>query len=267
METKKPRLIIDTDVGTDCDDLFALTYAIVAMKKGEIDIKAITTCQEKNQVRAKIVRKLERILEVDIPIFSGTEASNRTYIKKGVERNSYCGFEHLALSEEELKELIKELAPIVYEDGDILVGIGPLTNMASQLKTNETIRNVKEIYLMGLNEDSHNFKIDLDATNEVLQAKWKKYLVTSEVSKNVLMVRADLEKLRENKLGEFLADSAVRWMNFSGKTELKMYDVLAVSAAMNEGYVRFFQNHTRAISDYVNPTLKEKLMEVIQHAS
>jgi inosine-uridine nucleoside N-ribohydrolase len=261
------KIIIDTDVGTDCDDLFALAYAMTAMKSGKIDIKAITTVSEKNQVRAKIVRKLERILGLDLPIISGTLAGDRSYVKNGVARSIYCGFEHLALSEKELAEPLKQFPEIAYEKGDRLVGIGPLTSIAEEMNKNPSLRNVEEIYLMGLNEDSHNFKVDSEATRRVLTYDWKKYLVTSKISENVVITCRDMEQLRGSELAEFLADSAVRWLDFSGKKQAKMYDVLAVSAAMDEGYVRFSENCGNSVSDYVNPELKEKLLGVVKNAS
>jgi len=228
---RKPKLVIDTDVGTDCDDLFALTYAMRAMKAGKIDIKAITTVSEKNQVRAKIVRKLERMLGLEIPIISGTNAEDRGYVKNGVKRSIYCGFEHLALSEEELNEPLKQSPEIAYETGDVLVGIGPLTNIDAQMTENPSLRNIREIYLMGLNENSHNFKVDLEASGRVLAHNWKKYLVTSEAAGSLVLRRKDLDQLRGTELGDFLLDSAIRWMDFSGK---KAYLCTVISGYDNE---------------------------------
>jgi purine nucleosidase len=265
-EIQKPRIVIDTDVGTDCDDAFALAYAMQAMKSGKINIKAITTVSERNQVRAKIVRKLERMLGLDIPIISGTEAGDRTYVKNGVARSLYCGFEHLALSDEELREPLKEFPPVAYEQGDVLVGIGPLTNIAEQMKANPSLSNVKSIYLMGLNQESHNFRVDSEATERVLSGRWKKYFVTSYAARDIMLNGGYLVSLMVNDLGDFLAGSAKRWWDFSRKTQLKMYDVLAVSAAMQEGYVHFFGNHESAVSEYVNPALKDKLVEVVKNA-
>lgn len=245
----KPVIVIDTDIGTDSDDAFAIAYAL---RNPEAEVKAIVTVQENKGLRAKIARKLIRIVGREVPIISGAEG----------EEKWRCGFEHLALSEKELSEPLKETPAIEYAKGDVLVGIGPLTNIAKQLRDNPTIKNVSEIYLMGSHEGSHNFKVDLGATREVLAHEWKKYFVTKDVSENIYFSRDKVYSLKGSNIGDFLADSTIRWLDFTRRCRATMYDVLAVSAALGEDYVKFRKSGKNKFVSYgVDSELEDKIME------
>jgi len=251
---KMKKIIIDTDVGTDVDDLFALTYAI---KNPDIRIQTITTVHGNTEIRAKIVKKLERILGVEIPVIAGAE--------KTLDRECYwCGFEHLALSKEEMKEPLAYLKYPRCDKNTTLVCIGPLTNIALQLEKNKSIKNIKNIYLMGSSFDDHNFNVDPKATKIVLSRPWKKKYITKEVSEKINFTREDLKSLCINELGDFIYESAIRWLDYAKREKAYMYDVLTVSAAIGEDFVKFKEEGSKILSYDVDSKLKDKIIEVIR---
>jgi len=259
MKEEQPELVIDTDVGTDCDDLFALTYAMQAMKLGKVDIKAITTVQGNTQVRAKIARKLERIIKSNIPIISGESCSEEAV------RKYWLGMEDKILSEAEKAEPLEVYEWPQYNPNTQLACIGPLTNIAMQLERNPSIKNVRNIYVMGSSLTSHNFVVDLEAKEKVFAQPWNIFQITKEDSLKIKFSRDELEALKKSKLGNFLADSAAAWLKRSGKDEAAMYDVLVVSAVMNEGYVKFEKRARNLyVSCGVDLKLKERLLEAIR---
>jgi len=249
-------LVIDTDIGTDVDDAFALAYAI----KNNADIKAIIIVHGDTEIRAKIARKLERIFGANIPVIIGKSGPKKA-------QKYWLGFEKNALTPEELKEPLEKLAFPKYDENMKLVCLGPLTNIAYQLENNPSIKNVKEIYVMGYSRNAHNFKVDLKAAEKVLAQPWDVYIITKKVSKKIYFTRNDLEQFRGSELGNFLYDSAIRWLNCSKKRTSVMYDVLTVSAALQEGYVKFKkQTNNRFISYDVDLKLKDKIIETIGSA-
>lgn len=251
----KQRLVIDTDVGTDVDDLFSLTYAI----RNKADVRTITTVHGNTEIRAKIARKLEKILNVDIPIIAGERCSEKMIEKY------WCGFEHLALTEEEIREPIEQKPFPAYERETKLVCIGPLTNIAFQLEKNSTIKNVRDIYVMGESLESHNFMVDPEATEQVFSQVWNIYQISKPVSKKISFTREELENFRGTDLGNFLYESAIRWLNYSGKTRVIMYDVLVMSSALSEDFVKFEQKEkNKFVSCDVNPKLKSKIIKIIK---
>jgi len=260
----KQKIVIDTDIGTDVDDAFALAYII---RNPDADLKAVSTVIGNTEIRAKIARKLERILQADIPIIAGQRGPEDS-VKK-----FWTGIEQQALAPEELKEPFKNSEYPEYTPNTNLICIGPLTNIALQLQTSPSIKNVKNIYVMGASESSHNFKADLKAWHEVNQQPWNIYQITKHDSEKISIAKKELEELRINPLGNFLYESAIRWLNHvnngwidhTPKTSCAMYDVLTVSAGIGEDYVKFRQiSENRFLSCDVSLDLKDKLMERIK---
>jgi purine nucleosidase len=250
-EKQKIKMIIDTDAGTDVDDLFALAYAL---KNPNIEVKAISTVHGDTIVRAKIIRKLEKILGVSVPIIVGKPGDSRYW----------TGIETQALTPEELAEPIQELNFPKYDFNTTLVCIGPMTNIQYQLEQGNGIRNVNQIYIMGDHLHSHNFRADNEAALITGMQDWKRHLVAKQVCKKITLTQQDLEGLRGTELGNFLYDSAISWMKHSGVKEPIMYDAVTVSAAAQEGYVTFEDRGNCFISEDIDLSFKNKLLETIK---
>jgi len=251
----KTKLVIDTDAGTDPDDLFAIVYAL---SHPNAEVKAITTVHGDTVLRSKIVRKLGRLLGIEIPITAGAErplVSNKMYLG---------GFEHKGLNREEHAEEFKSASFPEYDKDTTLVSIAPFTNIAMQLQNKSSILNVKNIYCMGYNKDSHNFLVDPDATDIVMNHSWNKYCITKEVSSKIKFTRKELHDLKGTELGDFLCESAIRGIDGMKREDSWMYDVLTVSAALGEPYVKFVKEGNRFISYDVDLELKDKLVEAIK---
>ena len=69
MPSKKIPVILDTDIGFDIDDTWALG---LLLKCPELDVKLITTSSDNTPIKAKLVAKfLEIVGRTDIPIGIG----------------------------------------------------------------------------------------------------------------------------------------------------------------------------------------------------
>jgi len=122
-------VIIDTDIGSDIDDTWALAMALGCP---EIDIKLIVTCAGDTTYRAKIVCKfLEKVGRTDIPVgiglTFGTENEAQKAYVEDYDISQYPGTVHTdgvaAMTD----------AILGSEDEVALVCIGPLPNIASML--------------------------------------------------------------------------------------------------------------------------------------
>lgn len=226
----RQRIVLDTDIGTDVDDAFALVYLL---KNPNADVLGISTVIGDPVIRAKIVKKLEKIIGIEIPIIAGQSGSEDS-VKK-----YWTGIERLALTDEELKEPFINNPFPEYSPDTRLVCIGPLTNVSLQLKRYPSIKNIREIYVMGSTDSSHNFKADLEAKTKVFREPWNIYQITKQVSEQISFTRKELEQIRETPLGQFLYESAIRWLDHTKRDKAIMYDVLTVSASLSEPYVKF----------------------------
>jgi purine nucleosidase len=136
------RIILDTDVGMDVDDAYAIS---LAAKSPEITIEGITTVYGDTLLRAKIALKLLKLAgRSDIPVFVG-EGEPITENKKSF----MLGFEGEGLLTPEdrgLKVTFGNAVEFITSRAldskrDLtLVCIGALTNIATAFKREPNIR-------------------------------------------------------------------------------------------------------------------------------
>jgi len=137
------KVIIDTDIGDDVDDAFALALAV---KSPELQVLGITTTFAETEVRARIVdRFLGEVGKSDIPVLAGkatgkTSMSQRRYAEGGHFGKSSHG---------DAAEFI--LQQIGKHPGEItLIAIGPLMNVGEVIDRDAAVfRKLKRVVIMG----------------------------------------------------------------------------------------------------------------------
>jgi purine nucleosidase len=151
-QTQKPaqapsapeKVIIDTDIGDDIDDAFAIA---LALKSPELEILGISTTFGDTEARAKIVdRLLGEAGRQDIPILAGTP----THTTNVMNQKRYGEGGHFAkTSHPNAVDFI--LDQIRRYPGQItLIAIGPLMNVGSLIdKDPQTFLKLKRVVIMG----------------------------------------------------------------------------------------------------------------------
>ncbi len=138
------KVIIDTDVGDDIDDAFALALAV---KSPELQILGIETTFGETETRARIVdRFLGEIGRSDIPVLAG----KKTPVKTSISQGRYADGGHFAkTSHRDAVDFL--LAEIRQYPGEItLICIGPLFNVGEAIDRDATtFRNLKRVVIMG----------------------------------------------------------------------------------------------------------------------
>ncbi len=139
----KPQLVIlDTDIGDDIDDAFALG---LALRSPELKILGITTTYGDTELRARLVdRYLAAAGRSDIPVAAGVATpqtnvfTQAAYARREPDHQHPNGVEFL-------------LEQIRQHPGEItLIGIGPLSNVGAAIKREpETFRKLKRVVIMG----------------------------------------------------------------------------------------------------------------------
>jgi inosine-uridine nucleoside N-ribohydrolase len=135
-------VIIDTDIGDDIDDAFALA---LALKSPELKILGVTTTFGDTEMRARLVeRYLTAIGRSDIPVLAGpmTKTDNvmtqAAYAKHGPERKFGDGAEFI------LREAREHPGEIT------LIGIGPLFTVEAAIKRDPAgFKKLKRVVIMG----------------------------------------------------------------------------------------------------------------------
>ena len=137
------KIILDTDIGDDIDDAFAVGLAI---QSPELEIRGITTAWGDTALRARLVDRL--LLETGnarIPVAEGIPSARKTtfsqarYATAGPPPRPHPEAVDFLLSQ--IRQNPREIT---------LICIGPLTNIGAAIDRDpETFRKVKQVVLMG----------------------------------------------------------------------------------------------------------------------
>jgi purine nucleosidase len=138
------KIIIDTDIGDDVDDAFAVA---LALRSPEVQILGITTSFGDTEMRAKLVdRMLGEAERRDIPVAAGkaTEAKSDFTQRRYAEGGRFARASHPDAVSFILEQIRKNPGEIT------LVAIGPLVNVGGLIdKDAGTFRKVKRVVMMG----------------------------------------------------------------------------------------------------------------------
>jgi purine nucleosidase len=138
------KVIIDTDIGDDIDDAFAVA---LALRSPELQILGITTTFGDTETRARLLdRFLGEAGRQDIVIAAGapTETANPMSQRRYAEAGRFAKASHPAAVDYILSQIQK------YPNQLTLIAIGPLMNLGALIdRDKEAFHKLKRIVLMG----------------------------------------------------------------------------------------------------------------------
>ena len=203
--TNKIPVILDTDIGLDIDDTWALG---LLLKSPELDVKLITASSDNTTVKAKLVAKfLESVGRTDIPIGIGLEENRKkgwlySWIKD-YDLSQYPGTIYNNAAEMICSTITYSNTPIT------LIAIGPLGTVAESLKMNPDITDnsrfvgmhgsIREGY-WGSNKQNkeYNVKKNIKACQEVFQAPWEKTITPLDTCREIRLTGLLLDRFMKS---------------------------------------------------------------------
>lgn len=221
------KLLIDTDPGQDIDDLLAILFAL---RRPELDVKAITTVTWPAAGRARLVKRLLRYLgREDIPVAAGMAYPLRPFAAaerqwQSAPRNTMnhgCFAEpedpRDAAGPEDAVDLI--VRTVEQHPGELVLAcIAPLTNIATALcRRPEIAAGIKAIYLMGgevnLPRGEHNIAWDYTAADIVLNSGIPISMGTWDVTRRFVLLPPDCALLAQHPapVNQALAQAIATW--------------------------------------------------------
>src|SRR6267378_1481359 len=138
------KVIIDTDIGDDIDDAFALA---LALRSSELQIIGITTTFGDTETRAKLVdRFLAEVGRPDIPVAAGAPTASRgTFTQR---RYAEGGHDRRPSHPDAVAFVLEQIRR--YPGQVTLIAIGPLMNVGAAIdKDAATFRKLKRVVMMG----------------------------------------------------------------------------------------------------------------------
>ncbi|PYV84944.1 MAG: nucleoside hydrolase [Acidobacteria bacterium] len=138
------KIIIDTDIGDDIDDAFAVA---LALRSPELQILGISTAFGDVETRAKLVdRLLGEAGRQDIPVAIGVHTDSKTSFgqRPYAEGGHFVRASHPAAVDFILDQIRRNPGEIT------LVSIGPLVNVGAMIdKDQQIFRKLKRVVIMG----------------------------------------------------------------------------------------------------------------------
>jgi inosine-uridine nucleoside N-ribohydrolase len=245
-------IVLDTDIGTDIDDAYALVFAAASP---ELDLRAVTTVNGDTSLRARIARLLlDRLGRNGIPVAVGEGPAMTPGVTRG-----WHGREGEGIALERIDpardfdprpaaRLLADEARAARERGTplVVVPIGAMTNIARAiLDYPEEMRAVSGIVAMASTFDGHgarpagehNVACDPEAFRVVAESGIPLTLVGLNVTRQTRMTAADLAALEAigGPLVESLAGMHRVWFEHIGRDHSPMHDALAVAAVFRPG--------------------------------
>ena len=221
--SKRVKVVLDTDIGDDIDDAYALVFAAL---HPAIDLRAVTTVHGSPQLKARIADKLLRLLgHPQIPIAAGA----------GAEKGTECQGPFVTESDPEHSRTYAGVTDVwrkAFSAGDVsLVTIGPVTNVGRYVDGGAEARPARIAAMAGEQQTAmaeYNVKCDPAAFAKMLAWGAPIFQGPFNPTRRVVLSADDVEVLRTSGQAhnQALAELTDLWWPHRGaKPGPVLYDV------------------------------------------
>lgn len=211
----KRRVVIDTDIGTDVDDLW--TVAMIP-RLDDVELEAVTVVYGDTELRARLAAHACAALDIAAPVHRGCEEtlSGKEVMWAGHEGEGVDGLGDATYATGHAVDALLDLAATTPKSLDV-VAIGPLTNIASAMQRDPSFAaNLRHLTVMGgefvHGWPEHNFSSDVTATATVLACGVPMTIMPLDQTLRTRLDRADVAAIAAaHPLGSLMADQAERF--------------------------------------------------------
>jgi purine nucleosidase len=239
-------VILDTDIGSDVDDILAL---VMLAKSPELQLIGITTVYGDTIHRARIAKATCAMLQrPEIKIIAGAPKpiSRRQVYWAGHEGEGMAALETISI-DTSIKAEEYLVASADQSSGELeILAIGPLTNIAKAIQFSAEFKGrVKHLYIMGgaywLDRPEHNIRCDVDAAQIVFESGIPITAIGLDLTLRVWITEQDVQQIATlpNQLGNILDHEIRTWWTFRDLDRNHPHDPLAGLAMINPQLFRF----------------------------
>lgn len=245
-------IVLDTDIGTDIDDAFALAMVI---QSKDLDLKAVTTVSGDTQARARIAAKMLAEAGMSrVPVAAGKADAKPAFAQARWAE----GYSSPELVTESAVDLLKR--SIDREGGQmVVVALGPLSNVAALLKEHpEEKSKIREVVLMGGSiargytpgsrpTPEYNIAADVEASRVVFSSGLKIVMAPLDVTARLQLKEGPREAIfaHHTPLTEALRALYGLW----GQPTPTLHDPMAVSLLTQPELCQLKEMNVRIESD------------------
>lgn len=243
------KIIIDTDLGDDIDDAFALAMGIGM----GMDIEGITTVFRNANNRAKLVQKfLFCDYGIDyIPIVSGISQPSHRIVDENSPQFKIIGnkkgeprFEFKENNTDASEFIIKELK----ENPDMEIAcIGPLMNIAKAIRICPDVFYGRKMYMMGgcYSQAFPEWNIQMDpyAASVVFGAGIDIFAIGLDVTLKLLLDSKEMQKLVKTTKNHVVLSQMYQIWQDNARTMPILHDALCIAAIADKSIVAYRPCH------------------------
>ncbi len=256
---EKQKLIIDTDIGDDIDDLLALYLALECEK---IDLLGVSTVYINTNLRARQVKKvLDLKNRNDIKVYAGygiplkglhfqtTDVIFDQYTKD-LEQEKYAPINdnEKNLGESAIDFIIDNAKK--YQEELTILSIGPLTNIAKAiLKDKEAMSKIKIVMMGGCFFEAQrewNIECDIDAAKIVFSSNINLTCLGTNVTRktelNNIQQNYFLSAKHQDKYYQYLIEMINQWY-LDYNRQIVLHDPLALYYIIDKTIFKECQRH------------------------
>jgi len=243
----RTKVVLDTDIGTDIDDAWALGYAL---KSRSLELLGVTVTDADTPQRARLACKLlHRLGRTDVPVAVGRQTPG---VPADHVNYQFTWAEDFQAYKPVGTPAVEFLADSIHRNpGEVtIIAIGPLHNIGDLVRLHpDIVRMVKRVVLMsgsiGANAWSPrpvaewNVKLAITEAQAVYAAGWPVTIVPLDSTTYVRLEDQERETLRKagTPLGVAL-EALLRLWTDSPNARMTLHDQLALAEAQHPG--RFF---------------------------
>lgn len=211
-------VILDTDIGSDVDDLMALA---LLFGTPAVDLIGVTTVYGDTVLRARMAKRVARIAGRSLAVHAGesTPLSGREVWWAGHEGALYDDLESEVIDGEDGVGFLVE--QVCARPGEIdVIAIGPLTNIAAAIARDARFAaSVRHLWIMGGSFDDdereHNFRSDAVAARAVFDAGIPTTVTGLEVTRRIDVRAEQVDRIRTSgPLGAVIDAEIRQWWAF-----------------------------------------------------
>lgn len=228
-------ILLDTDIGTDVDDLLAL---LTVVGDPALELVGLTATYGDTVLRARILKQLCDQLGITVPIGAGPTRplSGRPIWLAGheaeqLEDEAAAAFQPAAAAD------VIDGAVRAHGDRLVIAGLGPATNLALALRRRRLPDGIRLLLMGGdytpTSRPEHNFACDAMAASEVMATGHAVRVIGVDQTRRIRLPRATVDALVDGTgpLHAFVQRETRRWMAFNDEDYLLVHDPLAILMA------------------------------------
>jgi len=246
-QSARMKVILDTDIGTDIDDAWALGYAL---KSPSFQLLGVTVTDADTPQRAKLACKLlHRLGRTDVPVAVGRQTAA---IPPDRIDYQFTWAEDFQTYKPVSTDAVVFLADTIRKNpGEVtLIAVGPLQNIGDLVRRYpDVVPLVKRVVLMsgsiGANAWSStavaewNVKLAIPEAQAVYSASWPLTIIPLDSTSYVRLEEAEREKLRAARTPLVVAlEALLRLWSEGPASRMTLHDQMALAEAQHPG--RFF---------------------------